>query len=116
MKVIIAGGRDNHDRGVVGIAVLASGFEITEVVSGGAPGVDTSGEIWARIKKLPLKRFPADWATFGKAGGPLRNGQMADYVGAEGGLIAIWDGHSHGTKNMIEQATAKGLKVFIHRI
>jgi hypothetical protein len=31
-------------------------------------------------------------------------------------LIAIWDGQSKGTKNMIDTATKKGLLVFVKRI
>lgn len=45
-----------------------------------------------------------------KQAGYLRNEQMAD--GAEG-LIAVWDGRSPGTGQMIEVAKRKGLKVFV---
>jgi len=31
-------------------------------------------------------------------------------------LIAVWDGESRGTKNMIDYATKKGLKIHIHII
>ncbi len=31
-------------------------------------------------------------------------------------LIAIWDGQSKGTKNMIDTATKKGLLVFVKRV
>lgn len=109
MKVIIAGPRDLFDYKLVEQAVQLSQFEITEVVSGGAPGVDTNGEKWASIHKVPIKRFPADWAKHGRAAGPIRNQEMAMYAGA---LIAIYTG-SPGTKNMINQAKARDLKMFI---
>jgi hypothetical protein len=38
---------------------------------------------------------------------------MAEYADA---LIAIWDGESRGTKNMIEEATKRGLRVYVKRI
>lgn len=38
---------------------------------------------------------------------------MADYADA---LIAIWDGESRGTANMIEEAEKRGLKVFVYRV
>jgi hypothetical protein len=38
---------------------------------------------------------------------------MAEYADA---LIAIWDGESRGTKNMIEEATKRGLRVHVKRI
>ena len=37
---------------------------------------------------------------------------MAEYGDA---LIAIWDGESRGTKNMIEEATKRKLQVFVYR-
>lgn len=113
MKVIIAGGRDITNPDLVELAVRQSGFSITEVVSGRAPGVDTLGERWARMNKIPITPFPADWKKYGKPAGPIRNTQMANYAEA---LIAIWDGKSSGTKDMINQAQAKGLAVFIYRV
>ena len=38
---------------------------------------------------------------------------MAQYADA---LIAVWDGESKGTANMITQARQKGLDVFIYLI
>lgn len=111
VKVIIAGVRTGVPQQTVLDAVSKSGFAISEVVSGGATGVDAQGETWAQSQNIPVKRFPADWAKHGKAAGPIRNGQMADYAEA---LIAIWDGQSRGTKNMIEQARKKGLRVYVH--
>jgi hypothetical protein len=111
MKVIIAGSRTITNPYVVGSAVAASGFEITEVVSGGARGIDWLGELWAKLSAKPCTVFPADWETHGKRAGVIRNKQMADYADA---LIAIWDGKSPGTKNMIEEAKKLGLKVYIY--
>ena len=113
MKTIIAGGRDITDFSQVVQAVSQSGFTITEVVSGRQRGVDTLGEQYADLKKLPIAPFPADWTAHGKAAGPIRNAQMARYADA---LIAIWDGESKGTKNMINQAKKEGLMVFVYMI
>lgn len=44
--------------------------------------------------------------------GHIRNAEMADNADA---LIAYWDGESRGTKNMIETAKTKGLKVYVHK-
>jgi len=38
------------------------------VVSGGARGIDTLGEIWAQSQGIPVTRFPADWARYGGQG------------------------------------------------
>lgn len=113
MKTIIAGGRDIDDFALVKEAVAESGFEITEVVSGKAPGVDSLGEQWARENDIPVKEFPADWDTHGKQAGPMRNRQMAQYADA---LVAIWDGQSRGTSNMIQNARAYGLEVHVRMV
>jgi hypothetical protein len=113
MKVIIAGGREINDYELVLRAVLNAGFDITSVVSGAAPGVDTMGERFATEAGLELFKFPADWDKHGRAAGPIRNRVMGDFADA---LIAIWDGKSRGTKNMIDYATKKGLKVYVERI
>lgn len=94
-------------------AIIDSKFEITEVVSGFARGVDLLGELWATRNFITFKRFPADWDRFGKSAGYKRNVEMSEYAEA---LIAIWDQKSPGTKSMIEIATKRGLKVYIHRV
>ncbi len=110
MKVIIAGSRYINSIPMFEDAVKGSGFDITEVVSGGCRGVDEMGEEFARAMGIPCRIFMAQWKDYGKSAGPMRNHKMASYADA---LIAIWDGKSRGTKNMIETATKMGLKVFV---
>lgn len=112
MNVIIAGGRDITDYDLIERAVERSGFDIEQVVSGGAKGVDTLAILYAQKHNKLLAVFMADWDRHGRKAGPIRNGQMAEYADA---LIAIWDGKSKGTKNMIDQATAKGMPVYVER-
>lgn len=110
MKVIIAGSRTIDSYRVVDDAIKEAAFPIAEVVAGGAPGVDALAERWAVINEIPLKLFPAEWGSWGSAAGFYRNRQMAEYADA---LIAVWDGKSKGTANMIEQAKMRGLKIFV---
>ena len=112
MRVIIAGSRSLSDYTIVDSAVKNSGFDVSEVISGGARGVDRVGEEWARRNGIPFIRFPAKWDKHGKAAGYLRNQEMADVADA---LVAVWDGVSLGTKHMIDIATSVGLDVFIRR-
>lgn len=86
---------------------------ITEVISGGANGVDKLGEKWAKEQNIPIKRFPANWDKYGRKAGYLRNVEMAEYSDA---LIAVYDGKSKGTKHMIDIAKKKRLKVFIYTV
>lgn len=101
MKVIIAGSRTGFVARNVFEAIEASPFhgKITEVVCGGASGVDTHGAYFARLRDIPIKYFIPDWDKYGKGAGMIRNKQMAYYADA---LIAVWDGESRGTKHMID--------------
>jgi hypothetical protein len=99
MKVVIAGSRNISDYSIVVQAIRNSCYNITEVVSGTAVGVDRLGEQWARVNNIAIKEMPADWKRFGNSAGPQRNRSMAEYADA---AVIIWDGHSKGTRNMIE--------------
>lgn len=108
MKVIIAGGRHFNDMRVLAEAVKQCGWEITEVVSGGATGADRLGEYWANANNVPIRKFHADWKRWASFAGPKRNRQMAEYADA---LIALPGGK--GTANMIEEATKRGLQMWV---
>jgi len=115
MRVVIAGSRRLAGPILVQEAVDASGWkkEITAVVSGRASGIDKEGELWALVHGVPVSYFPAQPGTgesFAEAA-KRRNQQMADSADA---LIAIWDGESRGTADMIARARARGLRVYIH--
>lgn len=78
------------------------------IVSGNARGADLLGEKYATDEGLGLEIFPADWKKHGKSAGFRRNEQMAEVAD---GLIAFWDGKSHGTEHMIDIAKEKGMEV-----
>lgn len=112
MRTIIAGSRDLTDYALVEKAVRASGFDITLVLSGRARGVDRLGERWAKKHAAPVELYPADWESNPKAG-KLRNVLMVSKADA---LVAVWDGDSPGTAHCIEQARARGLRVYVWRV
>ena len=112
MRTIIAGSRT-----ILRMAELEKAIEkasdmiqISEVVCGKAKGVDSLGMAWAMMNQVPINYFPADWKTFGKAAGYVRNKEMAEYADA---LIALWDGESKGTGHMIDIAGEKDLTIFV---
>lgn len=113
MKTIIAGSRDYHNYDTLLEAIAESNWQISQVVSGGAKGVDRLGEEYATVMNLPLHIYEADWERHGRAAGPLRNAKMAENADA---LIALWDGKSRGTKNMIETAKKRGLIVYVKMV
>jgi hypothetical protein len=100
MKLIIAGSRE------ISLSVdeldelMKKHFEvseITEVVSGCAKGMDTSGIQWANKYNIPIKKFVPDWS-MGKAAGHIRNREMGDYADQ---AIVVYNG-SNGSQGMID--------------
>jgi len=112
VRTIIAGSRTITSMDMVEKAIDASNFKITEVVSGGARGVDSLGEQWAREHGIPVKVFPAHWDLWGKSAGYRRNVEMAMNADA---LIAVWSKESKGTKHMIDIVTTWKLQVFVYK-
>ncbi|SDH46151.1 DUF2493 domain-containing protein [Roseospirillum parvum] len=108
MKVIIAGSRHIEDYDALCAAIDASGFEITEVYSGGCRGVDAMGERWAAENNIPLRQFPADWAAHGRIAGELRNREMARAADA---MVILWDGKSPGASCMFREASRAGIRI-----
>ena len=118
MKVIIAGGREVKDYRLVVKAMenadLLMGITPTEVFSGRARGVDKMGEGWAKQHGIPVVPFPALWrdvdGVFDTRAGHRRNSEMALEANA---LVAVWDGLSTGTADMIKKAHKRGLLVWV---
>lgn len=111
-RIIVAGGRDFGDYFAVQLALERVAGVGDEIVSGGAAGADKLGERYASEQDHPLKVFPANWETNGRAAGPMRNSVMAEYADT---LVAFWDGQSRGTKDMIRKALNGGLEVHVYR-
>jgi len=120
MKLIIAGSRSITDKSTVKKAFRESPFswtEVSEIVSGEADGVDSIGEELAdNHEETELQTFPAE-DYFDEAPNPrvaplIRNGKMAEYGDA---LLAVWDGESSGTEDMITKAERENLTIHIHR-
>lgn len=74
--------------------------ETTEIVSGGAQGVDRSAAEYAIGCGIKLTEFRPDYATYGRAAPLLRNLQIIAYSDM---VLAFWDGESPGTAFVIER-------------
>lgn len=116
MKLIVSGSRDIRDKQAVREAIQDADLlfgPVDEIVHGGARGVDSLADSIAKDMGFPeITVFHADWKEYGKAAGPRRNHEMAEYGDA---LVAVWDGQSRGTKIMIQKALAYGLDVLVYQ-
>ena len=108
MKVIIAGTRTVAEMRYLHRVLVTTELPITTILTGGARGVDTLALRYAKQHGIPCEVYPADWETHGRAAGPIRNRTMAQHGEA---LIALWDGCSAGTRNMIETMRGYGKPV-----
>lgn len=143
-RCIIAGSRDITDKELVWGAISRSGFmyEITEVVCGGAEGVDDLGDQFAAFCRVPVvyflvapynrfealrNRLPddsnihvvANWNEHGKGAGHIRNKHMAVHSAlgeGEASLIAVRRNHSSGTTSMIALAEVYGLRTYVEDV
>lgn len=118
MKVIVAGSRSVKDYPTVERAIISNypndsaprSWDECEIVHGGAEGVDTRASEFATRYELVERVFEPDWDEHGKAAGPIRNEEMAQYADV---LVAVWDGESSGTRDMIEKALDHGLDTHV---
>ena len=85
---------------------------ITEIVSGGARGIDTLAKEYAIKHNIKYTEFLPDYTRF-KKGAPLkRNEEIAKYSDL---CLAFWDGKSKGTKYIINYFASlnKTIKIII---
>lgn len=118
MRILVCGSRDWADKNAIWI-VLDGYFHLYHssmtIIEGGAKGADTIAKDWAKDRGTSFENFPADWSTYGKAAGPIRNKQMLD----EGQPDVVWAftnkplHESKGTRNMVEQARKAGIPVYV---
>ena len=107
MKVAIIGSREINVENI-GEFVPEN---TTELVSGGAKGVDTCVREYALRKNIKLTEFLPDYKRYSK-GAPLkRNIEIIEYSDL---VIALWNGKSRGTKYVIEQCKKRGKEVKVY--
>lgn len=109
MKVLVCGGRNFDDQKFVNLTLTRMDKEtpIGEIIEGGASGADACARRWAKFYAVKCTTVKADWDSYGKKAGPIRNKLMADL---KPDVVVAFKGGS-GTANMIEVARSKRIKV-----
>jgi len=105
-RVLVCGGRNFHDALLMNSTLERQ--DISILLHGGADGADRMAGRWAINAGVPVEVFQADWATHGRAAGPLRNQRMLD-EGKPDLVIAFPGGK--GTADMVRRAKAAGVAV-----
>lgn len=85
-------------------------YDVDEIVSGGARGIDTIAKEFANSKGIKLTEFLPKYSIYGKAAPIKRNEEIAEYADE---AIAFWDGKSKGTEYTINLFKKRGKKVRI---
>ncbi|CAB1129567.1 conserved protein of unknown function [Candidatus Hydrogenisulfobacillus filiaventi] len=109
--MLICGSRTWTDRALMA-AVIARIPPGSPVVHGGARGADRMADALARARGLAVEVYPADWARYGMAAGPLRDLAMLAR-GVDVVLAFRAPGPSPGTDHMIRIARAAGVRVWM---
>ena len=107
MKVAVIGSR--------GLSVSDLGRYLpentTEIVSGGAKGVDTSAREYALAHGIKLTEFLPEYTRFGRSATLKRNITIIEYSDI---VLAFWDGKSRGTKFVIDNCRKLGVEVRVY--
>ncbi|MBE6606686.1 MAG: hypothetical protein E7635_06585 [Ruminococcaceae bacterium] len=86
---------------------------ITEIVSGGARGIDTSAREYANRHGILITEFFPEYDKYGPKAAPhIRNDKIIDYADI---VLAFWDGRSRGTRSVIEKCKQRGKKVIVYK-
>jgi len=116
MKVAIIGGRDFENYELLKFKLLPYRASITKIISGGAKGADSLGELYAKEHNIPTKVFHAEWTLFeepcvvkvndkGQKYNALAGfNRNSDIIKNADFIICFWDGKSKGTKDSIGKA------------
>lgn len=109
MKVAVIGSR--------GLSVSDLGRYLpentTEIVSGGAKGVDTSAREYVLAHGIKLTEFLPEYTRFGRSAPLKRNITIIEYSDI---VLAFWDGKSRGTKFVIDNCRKLGVEVRVYII
>lgn len=116
--LLIAGSRDFTDYNLLEQLTdqaLQNRAEQICIVSGGARGADTLAKQYATNKHYKYLEFKADWNTFGKSAGYIRNEEVHKFISQfeNRGALYFWDGESRGTAQNFDLDLKYNIKNFI---
>ena len=113
-RVLICGDRNGGFDEPIAKLIMDELLPGDVIIQGMCQGVDRTARYLGLKYGFEVEDYPADWDKYGKAAGPIRNKQMLD----EGQPDKVYAFHpditkSKGTKNMVEQASKRGIEVIV---
>ena len=84
---------------------------VTEIVSGGAKGVDSSAREYALAHGLKITEFLPEYEKYGRAAPLKRNITIIENADI---VLAFWDGESRGTKFVIDACKKYNVPVNVY--
>ena len=84
---------------------------VTEIVSGGARGVDASAREYAVAHGIKLTELLPEYDKYGRVAPLHRNVTIIENADL---VLAFWDGSSHGTRFVIEKCKELGVPVKVY--
>lgn len=113
MILIVTGGRDYTPTRpqLHSLKLMMEARGVTELAHGDALGVDRTVALMVGSEMLhvAVKRFPYK-AEHGRAGGPIRNSEMAAYAKGKPAVCVAFPG-GKGTADMVTKAQRAGIEV-----
>ena len=85
--------------------------ETTEIISGGARGVDASAKAYALQHGLKLTEYLPEYARYGRTAPLKRNITIIENADL---VLAFWDGASRGTKYVIDNCKKRNIPIKIY--
>lgn len=107
MRVLVCGGRAFTNEGLLG-STLEKIPDIKTIIHGGARGADSLAGLCARLNNIEEEVYYADWDTYGKAAGYIRNKTMLE--DGKPDIVVAFPG-GKGTAMMVKLAREAGVEV-----
>lgn len=114
MVAVVTGGRalKIEPRHQAFLDAMLEALGVSEVFHGGNGNVDLFADRWALELGLPRRVFNADWKTFGRAAGPMRNQEMIKAL-PPGSVVLAFPG-GKGTASTVRYAQRAYIPVYFY--
>ncbi len=107
MKIAVVGSRNLTD--IIISKYIPEGT--TEIITGGAKGIDTLAEKYADKNNITKTVIKPEYEKYGIHAPLVRNKEIVEKADL---IIAIWDGKSKGTKSTIDYAMKLNKKIDLY--